>query len=747
MARRRLLVLCLVLVVLGSPWIQDQLWTSWDTPENRALDWLEGRLFALGWWVHGDHPDMVWAWSQLAGGVTFLAVLLLLVPRCVPLRQGRPALLVGCLGAAGLAGLVSALPVWVVLWLGDRLHGYDRPDQAFVDQLTLGMTVGLLTGLVLTLVLLSLATRPESGAPTVRQATSKRERSTGMAEYQRPNSPLLGSTPGDATRYVSAATYTHDELADSIVEYVVHDEFGAVATSPGFDLVPVARHSIAAQGLRRKRDLALTMVFGAILLTAPLWLLFAWGALRAMTGSSPDTATRWTARGRKLVTTRYAMGRLLAVGLAAFAIGLTLALLLGSADPDGLPSWLLGSYLLGVPALLVSVGGVLTAYLVTLRHVLDVDARLRGQFRREVFRPDLPVSPSGTRETQLRLAAVAKAQRGNLTVYSGYDPFKGYSDRHGSWSLSVPLLPPPPKSGQPLVKLREFDTWELIEAVRRRLQETSARHATDKPGPDESDLTTLRLQDRIFANGATLAGIDELLPPPARNSPAFALPEERVREIALNPTGTVRHYLAAHLPLWGDDVVPNQFLHMSTDGRTVHIQFEQRIIGPVHAWYHEIDLLPAALTPNRLRILRLASVGGTARALFGAPKAAVRQVTAARRRQRRRRHELLTIDESPGFDFGAVVSVRETADSRQYQNYFQEIDARRAFATLQRHAAAAIVEFLDEHGVDTHELRQQQQTILNHGVIQQGGISMVGNQAVGQHATAQQGPQAPGKGN
>jgi hypothetical protein len=49
---------------------------------------------------------------------------------------------------------------------------------------------------------------------------------------------------------------------------------------------------------------------------------------------------------------------------------------------------------------------------------------------------------------------------------------------------------------------------------------------------------------------------------------------------------------------------------------------------------------------------------------------------------------------------------------------------------------AALLDFLDERGVDTTEFRNRQMTILNQGVIQTGGISNVGNQAIGSEATA-----------
>ncbi|MCP9946748.1 hypothetical protein LUX12_21265 [Streptomyces somaliensis] len=64
------------------------------------------------------------------------------------------------------------------------------------------------------------------------------------------------------------------------------------------------------------------------------------------------------------------------------------------------------------------------------------------------------------------------------------------------------------------------------------------------------------------------------------------------------------------------------------------------------------------------------------------------------------------------------------------------MDARHALDALDRHALAAVRDFLEEHGVDTADFRTQSQTILNHGVLQTGGVSVVGNQAVGAGARA-----------
>ena len=100
--------------------------------------------------------------------------------------------------------------------------------------------------------------------------------------------------------------------------------------------------------------------------------------------------------------------------------------------------------------------------------------------------------------------------------------------------------------------------------------------------------------------------------------------------------------------------------------------------------------------------------------------------------------ELKALEQDPVFDFGARVSVREMALSPDYHNYFQVVDAGRITALVERHALAALREFLDSRGYDITDFRAQQQTILNQGVIQQGGMSIVGNQAVGAGASANQ---------
>jgi hypothetical protein len=88
------------------------------------------------------------------------------------------------------------------------------------------------------------------------------------------------------------------------------------------------------------------------------------------------------------------------------------------------------------------------------------------------------------------------------------------------------------------------------------------------------------------------------------------------------------------------------------------------------------------------------------------------------------------------YDHGAAASAREIAADTAFHDHFQQADATRHLRSVERAALEAVADFLEEHGVDTTELRNRQLTIFNEGVIQTGGTTSVGVQAVGRSATA-----------
>ncbi|MFJ6657760.1 hypothetical protein ACIQNG_15515 [Streptomyces sp. NPDC091377] len=754
--RRRILVLCGTFLVAGSPWAQEAAWEFYGEYEDfGTLRWLLEAMGAVWWDVSAER----YAGTETLVAIDVSVALLIAVFAALALRftaRGDSGLL-RCLGVGLLASELAALSRW--LMLDTYVSDFVPYDEALRDHL-LGSALdfGLLAGVLLALVTAG-APRVPSGGPSwlpVRPPLRPQKGTVGMTTPQ-PHMPV-GRVPGDVTRYLCTAAYVDEEFAGRVVDEVVADEAGAIAPSPDVDLVAVAHHCLAAQETRHARNLRLAAAVAAVAVVAPLWVWLPRLLLGVTAGAGralPSRATRGShdPAGRALTGTWIRAGSMVA---AAFLLAVTLSTL----PLPGVFSWLFGTYLGGIPAVLVTLGATGYAYVTVVRHDLETDRTLRATMTRERFYgiPLPPVPPSPW--IAARLAALKEARDGNTTVYSGFVPFKGYASTDSTWSLAVPLLPADESGagtgtgdaadradpGEP----RPFTVVDLVDHLRDHLRTVARRGGPDDEEPEAAEtLRSLTVEDRVFASGTGI-GDDSRFIAPTQLAPLARLTPESVEEIMLNPTGTVRHCLAVHVPLWGGDVVPSVFLHFSTAGRTLHVSCDNHVLGPVAAEYHVADRLRGSLSAAGRRGLTLAALSRTGRALYRAPADAWRHHHFEQRHRRRMLDELTALEEDPVYDFGARVSVRELALSPRYQNYFQVVDAARITAALGRHTLAAIREFLDARGYDTTDFRSQQQTILNQGLIQQGGMSIIGNQAIGSGASATQNlgrpPAQPGPG-
>ncbi|PZG17208.1 hypothetical protein C1I95_15970 [Micromonospora craterilacus] len=520
----------------------------------------------------------------------------------------------------------------------------------------------------------------------------------------------------EATRYLCAAAHTDERFADRVLDEVFGDELRAVAPSVGFDLAPVLRHCLTARHRRRRRDLRLLVLGGFALLAAPLWTVLAGVAMRV---------------GATLASARPTRQSLLGPLLAMVSVALLALLLLSQltrVDADGgLPGWLIGRPWLALPL------GI-AAFLVLVLHLHGTRQLLVTRLRGNRFDATAPDDVPLPRSYADRLAAVSEAQRGNVTIYGGYVPFVGHGTPVAGWSFALPIRPAEQVggAGRPAEDdaSAPFTVLELIDHVRQRLTALDAA-----AGPDR--LAGLTVADRVFVGGRLLTGDPRLLPHRER-MPRHRWSDGEVRQVAANPQGAARHYLCAQVPSWGAEVVASTFLHFSTDGRLLYLECARTVLEPPRLAYHDVDRLTEWL-PSRHLVHLLATA--TARLLptaFGAPGRLIDDLVQALRHGPRQARLRRLAREDLGHDYGARVGVRELAAGADYHNYFQVLDAAKHLKVVERHVLAAIVDFLDDRGLDTAEFRNRQMTILNHGVVQTGGLSVVGNQAVGTGARAEQ---------
>ena len=78
---------------------------------------------------------------------------------------------------------------------------------------------------------------------------------------------------------------------------------------------------------------------------------------------------------------------------------------------------------------------------------------------------------------------------------------------------------------------------------------------------------------------------------------------------------------------------------------------------------------------------------------------------------------------------------------RGFHHFFQESDAEKYAKIVERRLLETVREFLEEHNVDTAEFREREASVLNIGIANTGGGSVVnsGAQSFGPGSKAQTG--------
>ncbi|MGW6932943.1 hypothetical protein ACWGE0_23000 [Lentzea sp. NPDC054927] len=540
------------------------------------------------------------------------------------------------------------------------------------------------------------------------------------------NQPTAFS-PDDTTRYLCVAARTDERFAERMTKALLTEDLHAAAPSVGFSLRPVLLHALDGVRERRVRDWCLLGATVLALVLSPLWTIVALLVVLPIGGS----LARRAGESRRLRDVVFALVGLAIVLLLSVSLVSALGVAPAATRSRPAPEPPVAEWLVGLPWLALLMG--LVMYALVVRSEWQTRQTLLGGLTRAEFHPEeAPALPSGQAWLSDRLAAIDEAERGNVTIYDGFTPFIGHGPLVSTWSFALPLLRSDSDEVVPL------DTAELVDHVRDRLAGVGVE-------PDE--LPGLFLTERAFVSGNALTMHPALLPQ-RDQAPQQHLPADDLARLAARPHGSARHYLCAQVPSWGGEVVASTFLHFSTDGRLLYLQCDRTVLGPLWQQYHDVDRISPVLTASAIGRLLARAASGVSSAVPRAPFRVVRDLTFHWRWNRHRTVERAIAGQDLGYPYGARFSVREEATDANYHNYFQKTDAAKHLKLIERHVLATLLDFLDEHGVDTTEFRNRQMTILNQGVIQTGGVSNVGNQAVGSEATATvrfPAPEAAGK--
>ncbi|CNG18955.1 Uncharacterised protein [Mycobacterium tuberculosis] len=565
----------------------------------------------------------------------------------------------------------------------------------------------------------------------------------------------------NTTRYLCAAVYLDRGICERVISEFLDDENRAVVPSYGFDVEPVILHALRARRYRLVRDLVLGGIwFGALIFLQFLAIGY-FSVLLVLLGLTtlPWRRLSW---GWRLIAGWGAFGVLL---LVIFSVA---GLLRGerSIEDSGFSGYdreqskdVLEIFQtdLAVPSLIIL---TLALSLTVIAHLVAV----YGVLARDLAPGATGPGPRTFSERASRvLARVRSAQRGNVTLHSGTNPFIGAGDLDSPWARawSIVLELDRPATG-PVNLGDDGDAAEpppSVDPMTMHLRVRDRLHAMrDERPPGEPAADPLPLNERITAllTGMHIAGRGEsvrrnrpvdpansiTMPPhplidPATGYPFSMATPDAAEALIRYPQSHIRCFqritVGAHgqaviggdgrvvAPAEEQDISLTAFVYLAVEGRMLYGQFAATVLPPVRRAFRVVDLLPAwstgtqllrAVAHGRHGILRgmvlpavriVADCWGMLRSLIAA--------TAAQGAAQRLVH-----------DYGARISVRELCAAGDFDTYVQEMDADKYTRLIEWRVNEALLDYLgDECGLDVSAYRAQASVIMNQGVIMTGG--------------------------
>ena len=330
-------------------------------------------------------------------------------------------------------------------------------------------------------------------------------------------------------------------------------------------------------------------------------------------------------------------------------------------------------------------------------------------------------------EAEARITMVEGAQRGNITLYGGEDPFIGAGwllDEQ--WSIAIKLEPKTEerKGFQAMASSSDgyvaIDPVELHQVIAERL-----RRLNDPRLPVNERISALTVSDRVVGSG--LLPWSSPLVDRELSAPYSHASRQAVEALIRHPQAGLRYYQQIAVSdegppvmsggqqvMGGADlgVVVSAFVYAAVEGRMFYLQFVLTALPPIGAGYQIIDLLPGETTPA----FTAKVVGHSLRTLFSAvvySPAGLWSAFRLRRRERRWERTALSSDGSVAGDLGARASVRELGTDLDFGSYIRELDVEKYKSIIQRLLLETVQDFLAAKGVDTSAFEGSAISIIN----------------------------------
>ena len=510
--------------------------------------------------------------------------------------------------------------------------------------------------------------------------------------------------PRTATRHLCAGAYIDESFRNEVLREVYYQSKRLVAPSFGFDAVPVLAHCVRARNATLVRDGAILLTALVVLFVSPAALVF---SLAGMANLHATIATVRLVRDciRKLrnnepmpiaaLFTRLLL-LLLAYALAVFVYLFAVALLAGSAAS----SFSDGGTTTATDAITGASAGAVLLYL--LFFACSLGFSLWRQTQLSAMTPGSQVTQPVHNQ---RLEEVARQQRGNTTVYSGFKSYVGSGEVWHTWGFAVRMV----RAQDPSRRLedvlgasgteqqREFDqlpftAQELVDFVRERLSALLPTRAA------EEQITGLTVEDRVCLAGTE---VSHLLP--------WTRPDV-MAAVVRHPTSPARHYLACQVFAWGGQLIPTVYVHVAVQGRSLYLELTTTVLPPCDERFRIVDTVEGHSAIAWWRAVG-SGLADTPRAIWRSPlglASALINMIAGSSSQIGGDTRL-----ARGYDYGAKVGVRELGSNPDVRFLTEAQDIVKYKKLIERRVIASVLDYLDDHRVDTTEFRARAASVLN----------------------------------
>lgn len=332
--------------------------------------------------------------------------------------------------------------------------------------------------------------------------------------------------------------------------------------------------------------------------------------------------------------------------------------------------------------------------------------------RRDEFDADATPEPT---QPLLReqIARAEESTGGNVTAYSGYEPFMGYGATIHAWSMALDVTTPD-DADEPV---KSFTVDELYGQLRAALT------GLDHP--------RLNVHERLFIDGGDIHHDNRFLTGrPVR--PVTSVPDELMSRLREHPEDRARPYLVTEIVGWGGELVFTAFLRVVLTSTNLFVEASYSLLPPMHKSYHVIDQLLHTPTVRQLFALLGRSAVQMLPMLLACIPRTARQAFARFRQARKARRQRREMQQFGSFDHGALISIREAASEMRagaqpgYHRYFQVLDKEMYTKVVEKKIFDTVGEFLKDRNIDPAELRRRVEGIINNGVMIGGEAKVTG---------------------